>query len=115
MVHEKAAASATITQVTDATFASEVLTSDRPVLVDFTAHWCGPCRMIAPVLAEIAVEEADRLRIVTLDVDVNPLTRAEYNVMSMPTLVLFRSGQPVVSIVGARSKRRLVNELASRL
>jgi thioredoxin 1 len=114
VIHEKAA-SAAITQVTDATFASEVLTSDRPVLVDFTAHWCGPCRMIAPVLAEIAEEEVDRLRIVTLDVDVNPQTRAEYNVMSMPTLVLFRSGEPVLSIVGARSKRRLLNELATRL
>jgi thioredoxin 1 len=98
--------------VTDATFAAEVLGSDLPVLVDFTAGWCPPCRMIAPVLEEIAVEEAHRLRIVQLDVDSNPATQAAYGVMSMPTLLLFRDGQPVKVMVGARPKRRLLQELA---
>ncbi|CAG7605161.1 thioredoxin [Actinacidiphila bryophytorum] len=98
--------------VTDATFAAEVLASDLPVLVDFTAAWCPPCRMIAPVLEEIAVEEAHRLRIVQLDVDSNPATQAAYGVMSMPTLLLFRGGEPVKVMVGARPKRRLLQELS---
>lgn len=98
--------------VTDDTFAQEVLASDLPVLVDFTAAWCAPCRMIAPVLAEIAVEEADRLRIVQLDVDTNPATQAAYGVLSMPTLMLFRGGEPVKALVGARPKRKLLQELS---
>lgn len=98
--------------VTDATFAAEVLGSELPVLVEFTAAWCPPCRMIAPVLEEIAVEEAHRLRIVQLDVDTNPATQAAYGVMSMPTLLLFRGGEPVKVMVGARPKRRLLQELA---
>ena len=101
--------------VTEATFAAEVLASDLPVLVDFTADWCPPCRMIAPVLEEIAVEEAHRLRIVQLDVDTNPATQAAYGVMSMPTLLLFRGGQPVKVMVGARPKRRLLQELADEV
>jgi thioredoxin 1 len=103
---------APLTTVTDDTFAAEVLDSDLPVLVEFTADWCPPCRMIAPVLAEIAVEEADRLRIVQLDVDTNPATQAAYGVLSMPTLMVFRGGEPVKSMVGARPKRRLLQELA---
>ncbi|WP_433892380.1 thioredoxin [Streptomyces sp. CA-111067] len=101
--------------VTDATFAEEVLTSELPVLVDFTADWCPPCRMIAPVLEQIAVEEADRLRIVRLDVDTNPATQAAYGVLSMPTLLLFRAGEPVKVLVGARPKRRLLQELADEI
>jgi len=97
--------------VTDETFADEVLAEPGPVLVDFTADWCTPCRMIAPVLAEVAREQAGRLKVVTLDVDVNPGTQAAYGVLSMPTLLLFQGGEPVKSLVGARPKRRLLQEL----
>jgi thioredoxin 1 len=104
-----------VTTVTDATFVAAVLESPLPVLVDFTAHWCPPCRMIAPVLAEIAAEHADHLAVVQLDVDENPATSAAYSVLSMPTLMLFRDGQPIRTLVGARPKRRLLNELADVL
>ncbi|ARF57909.1 thioredoxin [Streptomyces gilvosporeus] len=98
--------------VTDATFDEEVLRSELPVLVDFTAGWCPPCRMIKPVLAEMAREEAGRLKIVQIDVDSNPLTQRAYGVLSMPTLMVFRKGEPVKSLVGARPKRRLQQDLA---
>ncbi|MFC7217130.1 thioredoxin [Streptomyces polyrhachis] len=101
----------TVTTVTDDTFATEVLASDLPVLVDFTADWCPPCRMIAPVLAALAEEEAGRLRIVTLNVDDNPRTQAAYAVLSMPTLLLFEAGEPVRQLIGARPKLRLRKEL----
>ncbi|GAA1681757.1 MULTISPECIES: thioredoxin [Streptomyces] len=104
-----------VTTVTDATFGEEVLTAELPVLVKFTASWCPPCRMIAPVLAEIAQEESHRLKIVQLDVDENPSTTNAYGVLSMPTLMLFRAGEPVRSLVGARSKRRLLEELAEAI
>lgn len=96
---------------TDATFEADVLRSDLPVLVDFTATWCPPCKMIKPVLAQLAEEEAGRLKIVQLDVDTNPQTQAAYGVLSMPTLMLFRNGEPVRSVVGARSKLKLRQEL----
>ncbi|MBZ4323727.1 thioredoxin family protein [Streptomyces huiliensis] len=104
-----------VAPVTDATFQDEVLASDRPVLVEFTADWCGPCRQIAPVLAELAAAEADRLKIVALDVDFNPATAAAHRVLSAPTLILFRSGEPVLTLVGARPLRRLRQDLASEL
>ncbi|AUG81380.1 thioredoxin [Kitasatospora sp. MMS16-BH015] len=101
--------------VTDETFAAEVLGSELPVLVDFTAAWCPPCRMIAPVLAQVAAEEADRIKVVSLDVDTNPQTQAAYGVLSMPTLMVFRAGEPVKSMVGARAKAKLLRELAEVL
>jgi thioredoxin 1 len=103
-----------VAEVTDATFADEVLRAadGLPVLVDFTADWCAPCRMVAPVLAEIAHERQGLLKVVTLDVDRNPETQAAYGVLSMPTLMVFRGGEPVKSLVGARPKRRLLQELA---
>ncbi|MFJ3790909.1 thioredoxin [Kitasatospora sp. NPDC090091] len=100
-----------VAEVTDATFASEVLAADGPVLVDFTADWCPPCRQMVPVLADLAREEAHRLTVVSLDVDRNPETQARYGVLSMPTLMVFRGGEPVRSVVGARAKARLLREL----
>lgn len=104
-----------VDEVTDADFAAEVLGSERPVLVEFTADWCGPCRQLAPVLSSIAAEQGERLRIVQLDVDRNPGTALAYNVLSMPTLMVFQGGEPVKSMVGARPKRRLLEELADVL
>lgn len=98
--------------VTDATFDGEVLQAGLPVLVEFTADWCGPCRQLAPVLSEVAREEADRLKVVQLDVDSNPETTIRYGVLSMPTLIVFRDGEPVKQMVGARAKRKLLLELA---
>ncbi|WP_035798570.1 thioredoxin [Kitasatospora mediocidica] len=104
--------STALTAVTDATFAAEVLNSEMPVLVEFTASWCPPCRMIEPVLVAVAEEEAHRLRVVSLDVDSNPEITAAYAVLSMPTLMVFRGGEPVKSMVGARAKAKLLRELA---
>jgi thioredoxin 1 len=100
-----------VAAVTDADFDAEVLGADRPVLVEFTADWCGPCRQLAPVLSALASEEADRLKVVQLDVDTNPEITTRYGVLSMPTLMVFRAGEPVKSMVGARPKRRLLQEL----
>ncbi|MFJ8644795.1 thioredoxin [Streptomyces sp. NPDC093546] len=98
-------------EVTDAEFGTEVLAADRPVLVKFTATWCGPCRQLAPVLKEVSAEESDRLKVVEIDVDSNPETVSRYAVLSTPTLMVFRGGEPVKSMVGARPKRRLLQEL----
>ncbi|MFJ5922588.1 thioredoxin [Kitasatospora sp. NPDC092948] len=100
-----------VQNVTDQDFATEVLAAQGPVLVEFTADWCPPCRQLAPVLAEVAEEQADRLKVVALDVDRNPETQAAYGVLSMPTLMVFRSGEPIRSMVGARAKSRLLREL----
>ncbi|QKW20505.1 thioredoxin [Kitasatospora sp. NA04385] len=97
--------------VTDRDFASEVLAAEGPVLVEFTAEWCPPCRQLAPVLAELAEEQAGKLAVVALDVDANPETRIAYGVLSMPTLMVFKGGEPVRSMVGARAKSRLLREL----
>jgi thioredoxin 1 len=103
-----------ISTVTDDAFAAEVLESERPVLVDFTAAWCPPCRVMKPVLAELAAERDD-LRFVQLDVDAEQRTAAEYGVLSMPTFILFRDGREVQRLVGARPRRRLEEELAQVL
>ncbi|MER6982377.1 thioredoxin [Streptomyces carpinensis] len=104
-----------MTEVTDTDFETEVLRAELPVLVQFTAEWCGPCRQLAPVLGAIASEEGDRLKIVQLDVDRNPQTTIAYGVLGTPTLMVFRDGEPVRSMVGARPKRRLLEELADVL
>lgn len=101
----------TVTTVTDDSFQAEVLESEQPVLVDFTAAWCPPCRVMKPVLAELAAERPD-LRVVQLDVDADQHAAARYEVLSMPTFMVFRGGAPVLRLVGARPKRRLQAELA---
>jgi thioredoxin 1 len=101
--------------VTDDTFVSEVLQSDTPVLVDFWAEWCGPCLRVAPVLEEIANEMGDKVKIVKLDIDANPNTARDYRVLSVPTLTVFKGGQPVQSVAGARPKGDLVRLIESAL
>lgn len=101
--------------VSDATFADTVLLSATPVLVDFWAAWCGPCRMVAPVLDEIAKEKAGSLTIAKLDVDANPGVAKDYQVVSIPTLILFKNGKPVKRIVGAKGKAALLREIAGEL
>ena len=97
--------------VTDGTFQSEVLDSEQPVLVDFWAPWCGPCRVVHPILEEMAAERED-LRIVSLNTDENQQTAAQFEVLSIPTLILFKDGAPVKRIVGAKGKAALLRELA---
>jgi thioredoxin 1 len=103
-----------IIQVTDINFQAEVLESEQPVLVDFWAPWCGPCRIVAPHLEELNSERED-LRVVKLNTDENPQTAATYNVMSIPTLLLFKNGQVAHQIIGALPKNRLVQELEPAL
>jgi thioredoxin len=104
----------TLTAVTDDTFQAEVIESEKPVLVDFWAPWCGPCRVVAPVLEEIAAERDD-LRIVKLNVDENQQTAADFQVLSIPTMILFKNGQVAKKVIGAYPKKRLESELESEL
>lgn len=100
---------------TDESFADDVLASPLPVLVEFTADWCPPCRMIVPVLQKIADDEAARMRVVSIDVDANPATTRAYGVMSMPTLALFVGGTPVVQFVGAKPRTAIMRLIESHL
>ena len=104
----------TINEVTDSNFQAEVLEADKPVLVDFWAPWCGPCRIVAPHLEELAVERED-LTIVKLNVDENPKVSAQFSVMSIPTLLLFKNGQVAHQNIGALPKSRLVQEIEPAL
>jgi thioredoxin 1 len=101
--------------VTDDSFDTDVLKSDKPVLVDYWAEWCGPCKMVAPVLEAIAAEHGDKLDIVKLNVDENPEVARKYGILNIPTLGVFKDGEVVKELVGARSKSALLRELAEFL
>ena len=99
-------------KVTDDSFEADVLQNEKPVVVDYWAEWCGPCRMVAPVLEEIATEHADKIDVVKLNVDENPKVAMKYGIMNIPTLGVFSGGEVVKEIVGARPKSALLRELA---
>ena len=104
-----------VTDVTDNNFQAEVLESEVPVLVDFWAPWCGPCRMVSPVVEEIAEERGDALKVVKMNIDENQETAVKFNVMSIPTLIVFRNGQVAKTVIGAYPKRKLEAELEPAL
>jgi len=104
-----------LTQVTDATFQDIVLNSDKPVLVDFWAEWCGPCRAVGPILEQIASENGDKIQIVKLNVDENPETAAKYHITSIPAMKVYKGGEVVKSVTGAKPKPALESELAAFL
>ncbi len=101
--------------VTDETFEAEVLKADKPVVVDYWAEWCGPCRMVGPVLEEIASEHGEKINVVKLNVDDNPIVTQRYGIMNIPTMSVFKDGEVVKEIVGAKPKSALLRDLAEFL
>ena len=101
--------------LTDATFDEVVGSAEKPILIDFWAEWCGPCKMIAPILEDFAVEQSERFTIGKLDVDVNVATATKFSVMSIPTLLLFKNGKVVARLVGAKPKGALLQEITAKL
>jgi len=106
---------ANVTTLSDTTFDEEIGAATEAVIVDFWAEWCGPCKMIAPVLDEIAAEYDGKVRVVKLNVDDNPATARRFDVMSIPTLIVFKDGQPAKRLIGAKGKGALLDELADFL
>jgi thioredoxin 1 len=104
-----------VSVVTDSTFDTEVLMSDKPVVVDFWAEWCGPCRMVSPILEELSTEHADKISFVKLNVDENPQIAASYRITSIPTLNVYSGGQVVKQIIGAKPKSAILNDLRDYL
>ena len=104
-----------VTDVTDNNFQAEVVESDVPVLVDFWAPWCGPCRRVSPVVEEIASERAESLKVVKMNIDDNQQTAVKFNVMSIPTLMLFKNGEVAKTVIGAYPKRKIEDELEPAL
>ena len=100
-------------KVTDQTFSDDVLDSDKPVLVEFWAEWCGPCKMVAPVLEEIAAQHADKITVAKLNIDENPQIAEKYQILSIPTMSVFSGGKVVQSIVGAKPKSALLRDLSA--
>jgi thioredoxin len=105
----------TAREVTDATFQQEVLESDKPIMVDFWAEWCGPCRAVSPILDAIATEHADKLSIVKLNVDDNPETALKYGITSIPAMYVFKNGEIAKRVIGAKPKPALEADLADFL
>ncbi len=106
---------ADITSLTDSTFDEEIGAAAEPVVVDFWAEWCGPCKMVAPILDEIATEQAGKVRVAKLNVDDNPDVARRFDVMSIPTMIVFKDGQPAKRVVGAKGKGQLLQELSEYL